>query len=175
MEKWKKSDFEIKGRFTGSRLAGRENEYVYEVFYNGKNMGGYMFSSKAKANEWLGKFLKKANDIREKAENMKKVKDDGGMPYENPKYNGKSYLEILYMAREMENDAIEVALALDQIAPEEDRKKFIEIANDENDHDKIYAEIIEREESKNNIFGNITNVFSVEEKQKDKLRKSKKT
>ena len=93
---------------------------------------------------------------------MKKVKDDGGLPYENPKYNGKSYLEILYMAREMENDAIEIALALDQIAPEEDRKKFIEIANDENDHDKIYAGIIEREESKNNIFGNITNVFSVE-------------
>ena len=93
---------------------------------------------------------------------MKKVKDDGGMPLENEKYRGKSYLEILYMAREMENDAIEVALALDQMASDEDRKKFIEIANDENDHDRIYADIIEREESKNNIFSSISNVFNVE-------------
>ena len=67
--------------------------------------------------------------------------DDGPNPYE-----GMSYLEILYKAREMENDAIQVALALDKIAPPQDRKKFIEIANDENDHDRIYAEIIQREE-----------------------------
>ena len=81
-----------------------------------------------------------------KALDGKKTKDDGGLPLENKKYKGKSYLEILYMARKMENDAIEIALALDQLAPDKDRKKFIEIANDENDHDKIYAEIIQREE-----------------------------
>ena len=56
------------------------------------------------------------------------------------------YLELLYKAREMENDAIQIALALDKIAPDEDREKFIEIANDENDHDRIYADIIQREE-----------------------------
>ena len=94
-----------------------------------------------------------------------KTKDDGGLPYDNPKYKGKSYLEILYMAREMENSAIEVALALDQIAPEEDRKKFIEIANDENDHDRIYAEIIEREEQGKtpDLFKDIAGAFSVQD------------
>ena len=61
---WKKSDFVIKGRRTGSRLAGRENEYVYEIFYNGKLLSDRQFTSKAKANEWLGDFLKYANEVR---------------------------------------------------------------------------------------------------------------
>ena len=70
------------------------------------------------------------------------VKDDEG----DNKYEGMSYLEVLYEARKMENDAIQIALALDKMAPPKDRGKFIEIANDENDHDRIYAEIIQREE-----------------------------
>jgi len=69
MKPWKKSQFEIKGRRTGSRLANRENEYVYEVFIKetGKQVGDVRFTSKKSAIEWLTKFLAKANAIREKA------------------------------------------------------------------------------------------------------------
>lgn len=74
--------------------------------------------------------------------------DDGGLPSENVDYKGMSYIEALYKARQMENDAIEINLYLLEIAPESDSKTFIEIATDENDHDKIYAKIIEREEKK---------------------------
>lgn len=64
MTPWKKSDFVIKGRRTGSQLKGRENEYVYEIFYNGRPLSDRQFSSKAKADEWLGGFLKHANEVR---------------------------------------------------------------------------------------------------------------
>lgn len=69
MEKWTKSQFEIKGRRTGARLANRENEYVYEVFIKetGEQVGDVRFTSKKSAIEWLVKFLAKANKIREKA------------------------------------------------------------------------------------------------------------
>lgn len=70
--------------------------------------------------------------------------DDGGLPSENKEWSGMTYIEALYKAREMENDAIEINLLLLELAPEKDSKSFIEIANDENDHDKIYAKIIER-------------------------------
>lgn len=61
MTKWTKKDFEVVGRRTGSRLAGRENEYIYEIFWNGQNLGK-SFTSKAKANQWLGRFIKIRND-----------------------------------------------------------------------------------------------------------------
>lgn len=66
MEKWKKADFEIKGRRTGSRLAGRENEYIYEIYWNGKSLGN-SFTSKVKASKWLGKFIKMRNDLAKEA------------------------------------------------------------------------------------------------------------
>ena len=66
MKPWTKKDFEIKGRFTGSQLKGRENEYIYEIFFGNKQMGDYRFTSKAKANAWLGEFLRKANKLRRK-------------------------------------------------------------------------------------------------------------
>ena len=66
LTKWTKNDFEIKGRRTGSRLAGMENEYIYEIFWNGKALeDGYStrrFTSKAKASQWLGRFIKMRND-----------------------------------------------------------------------------------------------------------------
>lgn len=76
------------------------------------------------------------------------LKDDGGLPSENVDYKGMSYIEALYKARQMENDAIEINLYLLEIAPESDSKTFIEIATDENDHDSQYVKIIEREEKK---------------------------
>ena len=68
MKKWTKSMFQIKGYFTGSRLAGRENEYLYKITYNGQDFGDMRFTSEAKASKWLGEWLKKANDIRRKVE-----------------------------------------------------------------------------------------------------------
>ncbi len=64
MKPWRKKDFEIRGRFTGSRLAGRENEFVYEIFWNGKQFPDLRFSSKRAASDWLGRFLAKANALR---------------------------------------------------------------------------------------------------------------
>ena len=64
MKKLTQKEFEIKGRFTGSRLAGREHEFIYEIFYNGKRLGDYNFTSKAKARTWLGKFVKIVNEMR---------------------------------------------------------------------------------------------------------------
>jgi len=57
-----------------------------------------------------------------------------------------SYLEVLRRAKRMENDAIAIGLQLIALAPIRDRDKLIEITNDENDHDKIYTEILERYE-----------------------------
>lgn len=93
----------------------------------------------------LGKTTTPKQKVKAK-DSVKKVvaKDDGGLPSENEEWKGLSYIEALYRAREMENEAIEINLLLLELAPEKDAKKFIEIANDENDHDKIYAKIIER-------------------------------
>ena len=82
-------------------------------------------------------------------DSVKKVvaKDDGGLPSESEEWKGLTYIEALYRAREMENEAIEINLLLLELAPEKDAKKFIEIANDENDHDAVYVKIIKRLES----------------------------
>lgn len=63
-EKWTQSDFDIRGRRTGSRLAGRENQYIYEIFYKDERMGEMMFTSKERASYWLSGWLKKMNHIR---------------------------------------------------------------------------------------------------------------
>ena len=67
----KKSEFEIRGKKTGSRLAGKENEYVYKVYYNGKPLGkdgvDYTFNSKSNASQWIGKAVNKMNELRESA------------------------------------------------------------------------------------------------------------
>lgn len=55
-----KKDFTIKGRFTGCRLQGRENEFVYNIYMsNGNRLTDMDFTSKAKANEFLSAVLKK--------------------------------------------------------------------------------------------------------------------
>lgn len=69
MRAWTKKDFDIVGHRTGSRLLGHENDYVYEIRYEGRVLGDMTFTSKAKAGAWLGKFLKKANMIRKERKN----------------------------------------------------------------------------------------------------------
>lgn len=77
-------------------------------------------------------------------ENEIEEKLDEGLPSESGKYNSMNYEEILARALQMENDAVEINLMLLEIAPDEDRKKFVEIANDENDHSLIYQGILNR-------------------------------
>lgn len=60
---YKRKDFKVVGRRTGCRLRGRENEYVYEIFWNGKQLGDHRFSSKRAAGEWISKFIAKGNKI----------------------------------------------------------------------------------------------------------------
>lgn len=70
--RFKKSDFEIRGRRSGSQLKGRENEYVYEIFYkDGRQIQNAVFTSKARASKWLSERLSRLNEI------MKKVKENG--------------------------------------------------------------------------------------------------
>ena len=77
-------------------------------------------------------------------ENEIEEKLDEGLPSESGKYKSMNYEEILARALQMENDAVEINLMLLEIAPDEDRKKFVEIANDENDHSLIYQGILNR-------------------------------
>ena len=85
-----------------------------------------------------------AEELKVLNENELEKKLDEGLPSETGKYNGMDYEEILARALQMENDAVEINLMLLEIAPDEDRKKFVEIANDENDHSLIYQGIINR-------------------------------
>ena len=67
MKKYKVKDFEIAGQFTHSQLRGRENEYIYKIYWNGKDLGR-QFTSKRSAQEWLSKTVKIMNAIIEKKE-----------------------------------------------------------------------------------------------------------
>lgn len=66
MKKIHKNDFCIKSRRTGNRLAGHENEQVYEVFTaDGKKKvksGFYRFKD---ADRWLSENVRLANMILE--------------------------------------------------------------------------------------------------------------
>lgn len=60
-----RSDFLIAGRFSGSRLAGRENQFVYDVIAKGKGLAVKTgFPSKKSAEKWLRKTIKLANMIK---------------------------------------------------------------------------------------------------------------
>ena len=65
MKKWTKKDFRLYGHFTGSRLKGHEHDYVYDVYWGNSSIPMETgFSSKRKAEAWLGEFLRKANRLR---------------------------------------------------------------------------------------------------------------
>ena len=65
MRRYTKKDFEIKGRRTGSQLRGRENEFIYEVFWNGKQVTDVRFTTKSHADKYVSKLVKLANMIAE--------------------------------------------------------------------------------------------------------------
>lgn len=56
----------------------------------------------------------------------------------------ETYLDVLNQAKKMENDAIAIGLKLIAMAPQTDIDKLVEITGDENDHDRIYTEILQR-------------------------------
>lgn len=61
MKKLVKADFNIVGHFTGSRLAGREHQFLYDVYYNGQQLNRYGFTSKKRASAWLGALVRECN------------------------------------------------------------------------------------------------------------------
>ena len=75
MKVWIKKDFEIVWVWHRGRLQGQENRGWYHIRYNGKDLQDG-FSSKRKAEQWLGVWLKKANAIRKAA-------------FESGKYDGQ--------------------------------------------------------------------------------------
>lgn len=56
----------------------------------------------------------------------------------------QKYKDALLRARNAENDAIAIGLELILYAPAKDLPQITEIANDENDHDRIYVDILAR-------------------------------
>ena len=73
---WKTSDFTIRGDWHNGRLQGQQGQYRYQIYFGNdisplETKGGSSFTSKAKASDWLRKFLKEANAQR------KDMYDDG--------------------------------------------------------------------------------------------------
>ena len=56
----------------------------------------------------------------------------------------ETYLGVLQQAVEMEHEAIAAGLKLVSLCPPEDINQLIEITNDENDHSRIYIDILRR-------------------------------
>ncbi len=71
----------------------------------------------------------------------RKAKRESG---EDDEDQEESYLDVLQRAKEMENDAIAIGLKAMTLAPPEDLDRLAEITGDENDHDRIYTEILAR-------------------------------
>lgn len=93
---WTKKDFEIKSYRSGSQIKGKENEWLYKIYWNGKLLKDG-FSNKAEANKWLSKFIKTRNDsakaLKEKKEPKKEKpkittrKDAGNVEYNIQAFN----------------------------------------------------------------------------------------
>lgn len=67
--KIRKKDFIIKSRRTGNRLAGYENQLVYEIFTaDGTRRLNKQFYKWRDADRWLIQAVKAANKILEQAE-----------------------------------------------------------------------------------------------------------
>lgn len=70
---------------------------------------------------------------------------DEGSPLESGRYDDMTYAQMVAAALQSENEATEIALALiEKTDNENDIKKFVEIANDENDHSLVYQGILNR-------------------------------
>lgn len=67
MTRYKVKDFSIEGYRTGSQLRGRENEYIYKIYWNGKDLGK-QFATKRHAQDFVSKFVKKVNELMDQYE-----------------------------------------------------------------------------------------------------------
>jgi hypothetical protein len=86
-----------------------------------------------------------AKNIATEIKNGKPPKQAEAIAYSVAGKDGKeTYLGVLQAAKQMENDAIAIGLKLIALAPPEDVGQLVEITNDENQHDRIYSEILIR-------------------------------
>lgn len=67
---YKVKDFTIKGRRSGSQLRGRENEYLYDIYWNGKKLDR-SFTTKREAQNFISDFVRKANRLIKKSDYWK--------------------------------------------------------------------------------------------------------
>ena len=109
-----------------------------------------MTDSKRKALSMMLDNLKEVqNDIDNINNKKKKSKDKlpktdtGGMPSEVDEFKGLTYEQVIEKALEAEKEAIFLGLYAIELAPEKDIKKLVEITNDENDHSKVYQDILD--------------------------------
>ena len=147
-EKWKKdSEYENPVVFSEQKMNKTSDEKILGMIDKLNELEDKINNNKVSKKE-IKKIKKNVDEMIEELnvlnENEIENKLDEGLPSESGKYNGMDYEEILSRALQMENDAVEINLMLLEIAPDEDRKKFVEIANDENDHSLIYQGIINR-------------------------------
>lgn len=147
-EKWKKdSEYENPVVFSEQKMNKTSDEKILGMIDKLDELEDKINNNKVSKKE-IKKIKKNVDEMIEELnvlnENEIENKLDEGLPSESGKYNGMDYEEILSRALQMENDAVEINLMLLEIAPDEDRKKFVEIANDENDHSLIYQGIINR-------------------------------
>lgn len=147
-EKWKKdSEYENPVVFSEQKMNKTSDEKILGMIDKLDELEDKINNNKVSKKE-IKKIKKNVDEMIEELnvlnENEIENKLDEGLPSESGKYNGLDYEEILSRALQMENDAVEINLMLLEIAPDEDRKKFVEIANDENDHSLIYQGIINR-------------------------------
>lgn len=147
-EKWKKdSEYENPVVFSEQKMNKISDEKILGMIDKLDELEDKINNNKVSKKE-IKKIKKNVDEMIEELnvlnENEIENKLDEGLPSESGKYNGMNYEEILSRALQMENDAVEINLMLLEIAPDEDRKKFVEIANDENDHSLIYQGIINR-------------------------------
>ena len=149
-EKWKKdSEYENPVGFSGQKMNKTSNEKILGMIDKLDELEDKINNNKVSKKE-IKKIKKNVDEMIEELnvlnENEIENKLDEGLPSESGKYNGMNYEEILSRALQMENDAVEINLMLLEIAPDEDRKKFVEIANDENDHslDRVYHQTVKK-------------------------------
>lgn len=55
-----------------------------------------------------------------------------------------TYVQTLQQAQQAENDAIAIGLNLLTMCPQTDIAQIAEITNDENDHDRIYSQLLSK-------------------------------
>jgi rubrerythrin len=90
----------------------------------------------------VGALRKELMEIKARFRRLTKDEDSTTNKYID---GGWSYLDTLREAQRMEEDSIEIALALAQLAPKSALDEILEIAQDEDDHSGVYRRLVEKE------------------------------